>query len=133
MKGEEYCGQGTAEMVGKILMASLGLTREEVGQKFKHGTYDGVYASPEERVAGGGSLSLMNHFADWCGLPKKEFSGHWDVGHKLQLVYGATLKKNKEVASFLSVSDLETYKVFANGRQVGLGNSYWFSRVSARV
>ena len=56
-------------------------------------------------MAGGGSLSLMHHFANWCELPKHLFSGHWDVGHKLQLIYGTTLKKNKEVASFMSTME----------------------------
>ena len=100
MKVEEYDGRGSAEMVGNVLMKSLGLTREEVGKIFRHGIYDGVYASTDERVAGGGSLSLMHHFADWCQLPEHYFSGHWDVGHKLQLVYGTILKKNKDVSSF---------------------------------
>ena len=100
MKFEEYDGKGSAKMVGEVLMKSLGLTKQEVGEKFRHGTYDGVYASAGERVAGGGCLSLMHHFANWCELPEENFSGHWDVGHKLQLVYGSTLKKNKHVSSF---------------------------------
>ena len=100
MKYEEYDGKGSAKMVGKVLMNSLGLTKQEVGEKFRHGTYDGVYASADERVAGGGCLSLMHHFANWCELPEQNFSGNWDVGHKLQLVYESTLKKNKHVSSF---------------------------------
>ena len=105
MKADEYDGRGSAEMVGKVLMNSLGLTKEEVGEKFRHGTYDGVYASTDERVAGGGSLSLMHHYANWCGLPEELFTGHWDVGHKLQLVYGTTLKKNKEVGAFITTME----------------------------
>jgi hypothetical protein len=100
MKVEEYSGKGSAEMIGKTLMASLGLSKEQVGEKFRHGTYDGVYALSEERVAGGGSLNLMLHFADWCKLPHEYFSGHWDVGHKLQLVYGSALKKKKKCRHF---------------------------------
>jgi hypothetical protein len=105
MKVDEYSGCGSAEMVGSVLMSSLGLSKEEVADKFRHGTYDGVYATTEERVAGGGSLSLMHHFAAWCDIPKEQFTGHWDVGHKLQLVYGTALKKNKEVSSFLSTME----------------------------
>ena len=105
MKAEEYSGRGSAKMVGNTLMSSLGLSKEEVGDKFKHGTYDGVYATAQERVQGGGSLSLIYHFADWCELPRNQFSGHWDVGHKLQLVYGSVLKKNKDISAFLSDVD----------------------------
>ena len=105
MKVEEYSGRGSAEMIGKTLMASLGLSKAQVGEKFRHGTYDGVYAMAEERVAGGGSLNLMLHFADWCQLPHENFTGHWDVGHKLQLVYGSALKKNQEVSAFLNVME----------------------------
>ena len=63
MMESEYDGPGCVEMVGNLLMSSLTLTKNEVSQKFRHGTYDGVYASNEEEVAGSGSLSLMNHFA----------------------------------------------------------------------
>ena len=52
----------TANLVGIVLMASLGLTKREIGEKFHHSVYDGVYATPEERVAGGGCLSLNRHF-----------------------------------------------------------------------
>lgn len=71
MMESEYDGPGCAEMVGNLLMLSLNLSKEEISQKFRHGTYDGVYASSEDRVAGGGSLSLMDHFANWCGTSKE--------------------------------------------------------------
>ena len=105
MMESEYDGPGCAEMVGNLLMSSLGLTKDEVLQKFRHGTYDGVYASNEERVAGGGSLSLMKHFANWCGNPKEFFTGHWDVAHRLQLVYGDVFKENPELKRFLKIVD----------------------------
>ena len=57
-------------------MKSLGLSKEEVGKVFRHGTYDGVYAMKEERVAGGGSLSLMEHFARWCDVDVSYVTGH---------------------------------------------------------
>ena len=105
MKEEEYDSEGSAAMVGEVLMASLGLTKEEVADKFRHGTYDGVYASKDERVAGGGSLNLMDHFADWCDRPRSFFTGHWDVGHRLQLVYGDVLKNDKYLKKFLKIVD----------------------------
>ena len=52
MKDSEYDGPGSAEMVGKVLMASLNLSKQEVAQKFRHATYDGVYATRDERVSG---------------------------------------------------------------------------------
>ena len=68
--------QGCAEMVGNLLMLSLNLSKKEISQKFRHGTYNGVYAFSEDRDAGGGSLSLMDHFANWCGTSKEIFTGH---------------------------------------------------------
>ena len=56
MKSFEYSGEETAKFVGEELMRTLGLTRNEVASKVTHGVYDGVYASREERVRGGGSL-----------------------------------------------------------------------------
>ena len=81
MKSHEYSGETTAVMVGLDLMASLELTMEKIGRVFHHG----VYAAAEERVQGGGSLSLLKHFADWLGISEEELTGLWDMGHKLQL------------------------------------------------
>ena len=97
MKSTEYDGENTANMVGLDLMASLGITREMVGDLFHHSVYDGVYATPEERAMGGGCLSLNKHFAEWCGVPANSFSGNWDMGHKLQLVYGDVFLTNENI------------------------------------
>ena len=98
MMESEYDGPGCTEIVGNLLMSSLGLTKDEVSQKFRHGTYDGVYASNEERVAGVGSLNLMKHFANWCGTTK-------DRAHRLQLVYGDIFKENPKLKRFLKIVD----------------------------
>ena len=100
MKSNEYDGENTANMVGIDMMASLGLTREEVKNIVHHFVYDGVYATPEERVAGGGCLSLIDHFADWCGSVPGSVTGNWDMGHKLQLVYGDVMLKEKVVVDY---------------------------------
>ena len=100
MMESEYDGPGCAEMVGNLL------TLSQISQKFRHGTYDGVYASSEDRVAGGGSLSLMDHFANWCGTSKDFFTSHWDVARGLQLVYADVLKVNPALAKFLKVVDM---------------------------
>jgi hypothetical protein len=42
-------------------------------------------------------LSLKKHFARWCGQDEDKFSGSWDLGHLLQLVYGDMYKKNKDI------------------------------------
>ena len=88
-------------MEGDVLQRSLGLTKEQIGEKFRHGTYD-------ERVAGGGCLSLMAHFAEWCNLPSNEFTGHWDIGHRLQLVYADILKKSPDLSKFLKIVNTAT-------------------------
>ena len=87
MTSSDYDGEGSAAMVGNDLMKSLGLTREEVAKVFVHAAYDGVYSLTSERVRGGGSLNLVNHFAEWCGLEEGDITGHWDVGHQLQIIY----------------------------------------------
>ena len=56
MKSNQYSGEATAKFVGEELMRTLGLTRNEVANKFVHSCYDGVYASKDERVRGGGCL-----------------------------------------------------------------------------
>ena len=57
----------------------------------------GYNASAEERAHGGGCLSLLRHFADWCGSEQTQFTGLWDMGHKLQLVYGDALLTNNQL------------------------------------
>ena len=55
-------GAGTARMVLSALTRT-----DSVGQQAnrqRHFSYDSVYACEEERLAGGGSLSLINHMAE---------------------------------------------------------------------
>jgi hypothetical protein len=42
----------------------------------KHLIYDGVYASMEERVAGGGSLELRKHIIKELGLDEDDITGN---------------------------------------------------------
>lgn len=102
MRSCEYDAKGTAAMVGKILMRTLSLSKEEIGRTFCHAVYDGVYSQQSERRAGsrGGSLSLMEKFTEWCGLEKGDMTGHWDAGHLLQLIYGDALKDDNNVNKF---------------------------------
>lgn len=118
MSSSEYSGESTARMVGEDLMHSLRLTRQQVGSLFTHCVYDGVYATKGERKHGGGSLSLRDHFARWCGLEPENFSGAWDLGHLLQLVYSDALKENKHVKEFNS----QMYRIMSDWKsgQAGL-------------
>lgn len=102
MNVDEYDTKGTAEMVGKVIMETLGLSREEIKSCIHHFSYDGVYATNEERQTGGG-LKLRDQFAVWLGLEKGAITGNHDLAHNLQLAFGETLgsdksyKKNTEI------------------------------------
>ena len=47
--------------------------------------YDGVYATTEERVTGGGSLNLVKFVAEDLGLEEGDLRGTWDVSYQLQI------------------------------------------------
>lgn len=87
LKEVDYDSAGTAEMVISTLCSTLGYTRTQLANKLRHFTYDGVYASPEERVAGGGCLSLVNGVTESLGLLPGDISGTWDIGHNIQVTY----------------------------------------------
>ena len=97
MKSDGYNGFTSVKMAGLDSMASLGLTRSEIKKIFHHAVYDGVYATPEELAHGGGCLSLLNHLADWCDVERGEITGLWDMGNKLELVYGDGMMNNKKI------------------------------------
>ena len=61
-----------------------------------------MYNLTSERVAGGGGLNLIDSFAEWCGLERGDITGHWDTGHKLQLVFADAMKGHKLVSTFSS-------------------------------
>jgi hypothetical protein len=50
-------------------------------------SYDGVYASPEQRVAGGGCLDLVAMMEEELGLLKGSLTGSWDLAHNQQIVW----------------------------------------------
>ena len=80
---------------------TLGLTTDGLARVVKHFIYDGVYATPEERIKGGGSLSLTHFFAQEVGLQQKDISGQWDVSHNLQLIYNDVILKSLDTKSIL--------------------------------
>jgi hypothetical protein len=93
MKSSDYNSKGTAEMVGRDLMTSLGMTREQIGRVFVMLCMMVFTHRKKEEKWEKDVLSLKKHFARWCGQDEDKFSGSWDLGHLLQLVYGDTYKK----------------------------------------
>ena len=87
LKLDDYDAEGTARMVVDSLTATLGFTRTELANRLRHFSYDGVYASKEERVAGGGCLSLVENVTEVLGLDKEAITGIWDTGHNLQVIW----------------------------------------------
>ena len=81
--------------------------QERLAKKLRHLSYDVVYELSDERTMGGGGLSLVQHIADVFGGERGSVTGNWDVGHKLQLVYGVVLPRDdKFVADEKLIFDL---------------------------
>ena len=99
MESDQCNGGTTAEFLVMTLMESLKLSRRDLARKLRHLSYDGVYELSAERTRGGGGLSLVHHVADVLGVDRDALTGHWDVGHKLQLVYGDVLPKDDKFAA----------------------------------
>ena len=92
-------------MLTTTLMQSLKITSEAIGRKLRHVVYDGVYADTLERVRGGGSLSLVGHLEEHLGLEPGTITGHWDSGHKMELVYSAIFKGKNAVPAMAALID----------------------------
>ena len=91
MTPDWYDGAGSANMVIETLRDTLKMSREDLARKCHHFAYDGVYATEEERLFGGG-LKLVHHFATSLGLEAGDVTGNWDMSHLMQLAYGDLLK-----------------------------------------
>ena len=103
MKPGEYDSEGTARAVVKELMATLGISRAQLAIILLHFAYDGVYATKEERVGGGGSLNLVKFVAAELGLQAGEISGTWDIAHQLQIIWKNGLKQNPKLMAVIKV------------------------------
>ena len=99
MESEQGSGGTTAEFLIMTLMETLRLSRRDLAKKLRHLSYDGVYELSDERTRGGGGLSLVHHVADVLGVERDTLTGHWDIGHKLHLVYGDVLPKDEKFAA----------------------------------
>ena len=68
MQERDYDGPGTAAMVVKVMKETTGWSRPQLANRLVHMTYDGVFAETEERMRGGGSLSLRPPTCTELGL-----------------------------------------------------------------
>ena len=82
-------------MLISVGCSSLGLSKEEFGEKLESVVSDGVYQNKEDRTHGGGSLSLVNQLTKELGLYKEVISSHWDIPHMIERAVGDTLEKDK--------------------------------------
>lgn len=87
--------------MNSTLRETLGLTTDGLARVVKHFIYDGVHATPEERIRGGGSLSLTHYFAQEVGLEKGDISGQWDVSHNFQLLYNEVILQSTDAKKIL--------------------------------
>lgn len=84
-----------------------------------------VSATIDQRVAGGGSLSLIYHVATLLDLEEGDISGDWDFSHNLQLVFSDVLKSNPKVVKLINL-------VFNTLKQYHLGKSSSFFEERAK-
>ena len=103
MKEDDYCSVGTARAVVSSLMRTLGVSRTRLAKILRHMAYDGVYATKEQRTAGGGSLSLIIFVARELGLEDGDITGTWDVSHLLQIIWNDVLKEDKSVLKMIDI------------------------------
>ena len=78
-------------------------TRSWIADILRHFSYDGVYATKEERVAGGGSLCLINYVIVELGLEDGDITGTWDVAHVLQLAWNKSIKRHPNIERLIKV------------------------------
>jgi hypothetical protein len=117
MKSDSYDSRGTAEMVVRSLKETLGLTRTQLATVLVHFAYDGVYASPDERVDGGGSLDLVARVAEELGLEPGSITGKWDFAHNLQIVWKKALGEHPMVEELMSLvfTSMDDYRIGQSG------------------
>ena len=94
MSTDVYDALGTAMGVIDKIKGSLGYTRRKLSQTCVNFTYDGAYATVEQRVAGGGTLSLIDNVTRVLGVPEKSITGVWDFAHNMQIVWMNGISNN---------------------------------------
>ena len=101
MEEDDYSGQGTAEVVGKFLMETLGISKSRLSLILRHMPYDGVYATTAQRTAGGGSLNLIRWMEMFLGVEEGSITGTWDISHLMQIVFRCGLLENVSIKAAL--------------------------------
>ena len=112
MSEDEYDGEGTAVMIVRVLEETLGYDRFGLAQVLVHFVYDGVFANKEERVGGGGSLSLRREMCKQLGLEDGAISGDWDAAHNMQCVWKDVITEHPEVMGTAEA----LFKIMSNHR-----------------
>ena len=76
-------------------------------------SYDCVYASPEQRVAGGGCLDLTRMVEEELGLEEGAITGTWDIAHNLQIVWKNGLSEHEAVEELIQLifNTMDDYRV----------------------
>ena len=69
----------------------------------RHLVYDGVYATAEQRVSGGGCLNLIKFVAEELGLDVGDITGTWDIAHQLQLIWKKIISNNVKVDKVIKI------------------------------
>ena len=95
-------------------METLGLSMAALKAKCHHFVYDGVYASPDERLRGGGGLSLSDNFAEVLGLEAGDVTGNHDMSHNLQLVYSDVFQHDRTGDKTMKKITKEVYSVMSD-------------------
>ena len=103
MNEDEYDSEGTARAVVEVLLLTLGVSKTRLANLLRHFAYDGVYATDEERVGGGGSLNLIYYVALELDLDEGDVTGTWDVAHQLQIIWHRSLKQNPEILDLIKI------------------------------
>ena len=100
---DDYDSPGTARAVVEALMETLGLTKTRLANLLRHFVYDGVYATAEQRVSGGGCLNLIKFVAEELGLDVGDITGTWDIAHQLQLIWNKIISNNGKVDKVIKI------------------------------
>ena len=116
MDPEDYDSAGTARFISEKLQATLGYTRTKLSEKLLHFSYDGVYATKDQRVAGGGSLDLPGAVSQVLGLEPGHITGTWDFAHNLQIIWNNALLECAAVEAMIAL-------IFASMDEFRVGQS----------
>ena len=100
---DEYDGPGTAAIVVQCQKETLGLCQTKLASLLTHFSMDGVYVEPEQRVAGGGCLSLVSCVEDELGLDEGSLTGTWDISHNLQIVWKNGLAQSSVIEELIDL------------------------------